>query len=1052
MNAPAINNNTAITASTSGSTTTASGSINNNNTTRVYLRVKRRRCPSPTHTSSLSSCNDNIHINNCSNNNKKGPNTDNSVSGGPDRIQIALPYISTTTTTTNTKNNKRRKISDKEERALIDRLDSAVSLHDTTTTNTTNNNATVSLFNTPARSRSLNAAGSHRGNINNPYDPIITQHSHCDNEMQQQQQQRDRSASFASNSNNANTSNEKETPAPPIKPKRTITFRKIHNLQKRLLLDTNHNNSSSTFATTGEGQKIRIVDVKEQSDEGSDDSDNDDEKINIDNTNMADDDDSDDNDKVSEKASTPKTDNTIMMGQPISNIPSIAIIKGSGQRINRMRSRASSEEEEEKKCDDNNEDEDENGGDQGEGGRRHKKRRKVSKWIVEQSRTVLESDFIKEEGDSSMNNNNGSFLFGGGFNNNTNCNNTATNHNNNNSHHNLPPETIRLIEYSLKAMHVQNGGSVTPHLAFLQFDPRLCGMGYLYVDYALGSFVEVDGGASTGCTNGGMDFESDIHDDTSNRDMNDTSDGDTHVNNDGKGRTILHMAALYGDISNVRTLLNEMNATPNILDGNGNTPSMLARAGLDRLSLSPGDDMDNINQAELLARRGTYNVIEALIEGKVQSIMMTQNNTENNNNNNSSSMAATTTTTTTKVHSMTTASLDIETIRLIETSLTSLLQQQQNNDNSDSGGSGSGSVSSHISFIKNDPRLNDKNQSLVVNHALSQQGENKGRTALHLAALYGDFIGVRTLLTMGSNPTLKDGLGNTPAMLGRYMAVVDLLVEGEKKWRKKEEGVKMMHDDTKPISGSKDGNDNDEEYYYEVYCLEETTAMNEEGNMKSDAKSSSNFLRPKDTTAAGTSINTDSIPGLELSSVLSEDDTATYSSGGMNRQQQSQSQQQCALIELQQGFGYWNERGELILEADSSNRHQSGGDKGDEDDERFVQKFYHNNGGDGDDDSMMAGNGGEDEHDSNDEGYDGNDYPDDDISFGSLGDPNDSDYEDYRDADAAYGRYGDNNSDDDDESLNNNLRLDFRNRYVSKDALNQFDFDGEEGEEDETGY
>ena len=171
-----------------------------------------------------------------------------------------------------------------------------------------------------------------------------------------------------------------------------------------------------------------------------------------------------------------------------------------------------------------------------------------------------------------------------------------------------------------------------------------------------------------------------------------------------------------------------------------------------------------------------------------------------------------------------------------------------------------------------------------------------------------------------------------------------------------------------------------------------------------------------------------------------------------NRQQASQ---QCALIELQQGFGYWNERGELILEADSTNRQQqrgSGDTAGDEDDARFVQKFHHNNGGDDDDDSIMAGNGDEDEHDSNDEGYDGNDYPEDDASFG-LGDPNDSDYDDYCDADATYGYGCDNNSDDeDDESLNNSWRLDFRNRYVSKDTLNQFNVGGEEGEEEETGY
>ena len=123
MNAPSINNNTATTKEAVASTTRS----NNNNTTRVYLRVKRRRCPSPTQTAS-SFCNNNIHINGSNKNNNKGPNTDNSVSG-PDRIQIALPYISTTHGTTD---NKRRKISDREERALIDRLDSAVSLHDTT--------------------------------------------------------------------------------------------------------------------------------------------------------------------------------------------------------------------------------------------------------------------------------------------------------------------------------------------------------------------------------------------------------------------------------------------------------------------------------------------------------------------------------------------------------------------------------------------------------------------------------------------------------------------------------------------------------------------------------------------------------------------------------------------------------------------------------------------------------------------------------------------------------------------------------------------------------
>lgn len=128
------------------------------------------------------------------------------------------------------------------------------------------------------------------------------------------------------------------------------------------------------------------------------------------------------------------------------------------------------------------------------------------------------------------------------------------------------------------------------------------------------------------------------------------------------------------------------------------------------------------------------------------------------------------------------------------------------------------------------------------------------------------------------------------------------------------------------------------------------------------------------------------------------------------------------MIELQQGFGYWNEKGELVLEGDSSNGKKSG--EAEDDDDRFVQKFYHN--GDtmnGDDDSM----GDEEEHDSNDEGYDGNDYPDD-----------DSDYMNDYNEDGYGGCY----SDDDDDSVDN-WRLDFRNRYVSREALNQFDSGGD---------
>ena len=186
--------------------------------------------------------------------------------------------------------------------------------------------------------------------------------------------------------------------------------------------------------------------------------------------------------------------------------------------------------------------------------------------------------------------------------------------------------------------------------------------------------------------------------------------------------------------------------------------------------------------------------------------------------------------------------------------------------------------------------------------------------------------------------------------------------------------------------------------------------MNDTNDSKEVGKPKSQFLRPS-------SANSDSIPGLELSSALSEEedednDTLSSRGGGGNNKQD------CALIELQQGFGYWNEKGELVLDGDGK---KSG--EAEDDDDRFVQKFYHN--GDtinGDDDSMGDD---EEEHDSNDEGYDGNDYPDD-----------DSDYMNDYNEDGYGGCYSDDDSVD-------NWRLDFRHRFVSREALNQFDSGGD---------
>ena len=239
---------------------------------------------------------------------------------------------------------------------------------------------------------------------------------------------------------------------------------------------------------------------------------------------------------------------------------------------------------------------------------------------------------------------------------------------------------------------------------------------------------------------------------------------------------------------------------------------------------------------------------------------------------------------------------------------------------------------------------------------------------------------------------------------------------------------------------------NGDEYYYEMYCLETEEEEEEEdgnetarvtnnstsssaggegssssnNNNNNNKQSSSRFLRPKADSTGATTINTDSIPDLERSSVLSEDDDQR--GGG------------CALIELQKGFGYWNERGELVLEAENGansgvigangeTKQGGGANAAAEDDDRFVQKFYHTMDGKMEENDSMGDDEGD--HDSNDEGYDGNDYPED-VSFGM-----ESDYDDYCDADAyAEGCH----SDDDDDSVDN-WKNDFRNRKVNKSDL-----------------
>ena len=334
--------------------------------------------------------------------------------------------------------------------------------------------------------------------------------------------------------------------------------------------------------------------------------------------------------------------------------------------------------------------------------------------------------------------------------------------------------------------------------------------------------------------------------------------------------------------------------------------------------------------------------------------------------------------------------LDSEVVRLIELSLIALHNQ------------GGGSIMPHLAFLKDDPRLLAYRRmntgmcwmiDVALVNGVNMTGNDgacngKGRTVLHIAAMWGDVGGVKESMAMGASVTAVDARGDTPSDLAKRAGhddVVTALMEGGKRERKTVNGNGNGDDGARISDGT--GNDVEEvEYYYEMYCRD------------------SRFRHPE--------MLGDDVPDLERSSVMSweeEDEEDNWTS----------------IEKLQKGFGFLNERGELVLEAGKEFN------KEDDDDEEFLRLIYNN--GDVDDDDVK---GDDIEHDSNDEGYDGNDYPNDEEND----DSNECD-DDHRDADSwSYaGKSSRCSSEDDDDSWN----LDFRNRFVSQDMLDYgYEYEG----------
>ena len=194
--------------------------------------------------------------------------------------------------------------------------------------------------------------------------------------------------------------------------------------------------------------------------------------------------------------------------------------------------------------------------------------------------------------------------------------------------------------------------------------------------------------------------------------------------------------------------------------------------------------------------------------------------------------------------------------------------------------------------------------------------------------MLNDPEGAIAALDMGADPSAADGLGRTTAevaMMAGSEAVTRALEarEGSRGRASGEDG---------------EGEDDDSNYVYEVYRLE-TSSVGDYGE-------------------AG---DTETAVGA---SEVDGDRTAVCDSdgNGKGKGDGEGGPHRTVELELRGGVGYWNEAGELVLEAEGPKSNGEGRE-----------------GSDGDSDVM------DDDEDSNDEAHGGNDYPDEDEGYGGGG-------------------------------------------------------------------
>ena len=248
----------------------------------------------------------------------------------------------------------------------------------------------------------------------------------------------------------------------------------------------------------------------------------------------------------------------------------------------------------------------------------------------------------------------------------------------------------------------------------------------------------------------------------------------------------------------------------------------------------------------------------------------------------------------------------------------------------------------------------------LLNHTSSSAKAGGGATGtvLHAAAIFNDLDGARCALDLGIDPSLPDGDGHTALFIAETVGssgVVALLSSHV--------GMNDYGNDNR-----QDEDEDDSDYVFDVYCLAGT---------KESARERDDWDAWDESMGRPSSFNDRPDKRKEING----DDSTKIQSDDAARGDSSRNIEEECRVEIKGGVGYWNEAGELVLEADKLNGVKTSAIS---DDASFVDA---------------------DDHDSNDEGYEGNDYPDDDADADSGADGQ-SDADAYMMADSTFGRHG----------------------------------------------